>query len=57
MFIRYIPDSMYGSGEAAKEAAKQLRDEIFAAIAARPAKEVLEEYRLKFQRPATKKDA
>lgn len=57
MFTRYIPDSMYGSGEAAKEAAKQLRDEILAAIAARPAKEVLEEYRLKFQRPATKKDA
>ncbi len=54
MFTRYIPDRAYGGEEGAKAAALALRDEVLAAIAVRPAKEVLEEYRLKFQRPAAK---
>ncbi len=56
MFTRYIPDAAYGSGEAAKAAAIQLRDEILAAIQSRSAKEVLEEYRLKFLRPSARKN-
>ena len=56
MFTRYIPDRVYGGEEGAKAAALALRDEVLAAIATRPAKEVLEEYRLKFQR-APKNDA
>lgn len=55
MFTRYIPDRVYGGEEGAKAAALALRDEVLAAIAARPAKEVLEEYRLKFQRTSTNK--
>ena len=57
MFTRYIPDRVYGGEEGAKAAAIALRDEVLAAIAARPAKEVLEEYRLKFQRTSTKESA
>ncbi len=56
MFTRYIPDRAYGGEAEAKQAALALRDEVLAAIAVRPAKEVLEEYRLKFQRTSTKKD-
>ena len=50
MFTRYLPDRVYGGEEEAKAAALALRDEVLAACAQRPAKEVLEEYRAKFQR-------
>lgn len=56
MFTRYIPDRLYGGEEPAKAAALALRDEVLAECAKRPAKEVLEEYRLKFLRkPAAEK--
>ena len=50
MFTRYLPDRLYGGEEQAKAAALALRDEVLAACSARPAKEVLEEYRAKFQK-------
>ncbi len=56
MFTRYIPDRAYGSEAESKAAALALRDEVLAAIAVRPAKQVLEEYRLKFQRPTAQKN-
>lgn len=56
MFTRYLPDRIYGGEEPAKAAALALRDEVLAACTSRPAKEVLEEYRLKFQKkPAAPK--
>lgn len=56
MFTRYLPDRVYGGEEEAKAAALALRDEVLAACATRPAKEVLEEYRAKFQKkPANSK--
>ena len=56
MFTRYLPDRVYGGEEPAKAAALALRDEVLAACASRPPKEVLEEYRLKFQKkPAASK--
>lgn len=56
MFTRYIPDRAYASADEAKAAALALRDEVLAECAKRPAKEVLEEYRLKYLRnkPADK---
>ena len=50
MFTRYLPDRMYGGEEEARQAALALRDEVLAECAKRPAKEVLEEYRLKYLR-------
>lgn len=50
MFTRYLPDRVYGGEEEAKAAALALRDEVLAACTQRPAKEVLEEYRAKFQK-------
>lgn len=53
MFTRYLPDRVYGGEEAAKAAALALRDEVLTACATRPPKEVLEEYRIKFQKKPT----
>lgn len=50
MFTRYLPDRLFGGEEEAKAAALALRDEVLAECTKRPAKEVLEEYRAKFQR-------
>lgn len=56
MFTRYLPDRVYGGEAEAKAAALALRDEVLAECLKRPAKEVLEEYRLKFQKkPASAK--
>lgn len=50
MFTRYLPDRVYGGEEEARQAALALRDEVLAECSKRPAKEVLEEYRLKYLR-------
>lgn len=53
MFTRYLPDRVYGGEDEAKAAALSLRDEVLAECSKRPAKEVLEEYRLKFLKKPT----
>lgn len=54
MFTKYVPDRAYGSEEEAKAVAIALRDEVLAECRKRPAKEVLEEYRLRFCRKSTR---
>lgn len=54
MFTRYLPDRVYGGEAEAKAAALALRDEVLAECSRRPAKEVLEEYRLKYARKSAK---
>lgn len=57
MFTKYLPDRLYGGEEQAKAAALALRDEVLAECLKRPSKEVLEEYRARFQKkPADKEN-
>lgn len=50
MFTHYISDKSYNSPKDAEIAAISLRNEILDAVQTRPAKEVMDEYRAKYQR-------